>query len=172
MTFDGPLVLFKGKTLDDLKNSLKVYINNTLTDAVDSVSIIDNVLTVQLKQAIKGNNTVVIDYNFYHIFMKAYNGCYAFIQKRYTWLLPLPTAMLPTHESVNATVNTELNALVKPIITNTFNSIEIVPVDVTPTLNATVQALIVNEVGYTEQPVISITSTLTLTVIKVGVTPV
>lgn len=116
MRYDNAVFFTGGTTLDDLKESMKVYVNNNLVDdGIVSVEVLGNVVTVVTKD-IRAGSTVKIQYNNMFVATTIYNNCIVPLTQEYTWTLPLLTieASFDAGEATGG-VSASLNAIVRGI---------------------------------------------------------
>lgn len=174
MTFSGPLIFLKNRTIDNLKASLKVYINGTVqsASAIKEVMVDNNVVTVLFTNDVKGSSTVKIAFNNPYLFMLAYNGCYAAIKQEYSWTLPIPTTRSSSTEKVKANIQANANVVVSPIITSTRGVSEACTSNISTTLNATVRPTVPSTRGVSEQCEAAITSSVSISVSQAGTVPI
>lgn len=171
MTFSGSLVFLNNTSFNTLLKSIKVYVNDTALDAsAIDVSIDKNVLFVIVKDGVRGGRTVRIDYNCPFLFIKAYNGSFAYIKQTYSWYLPL--AKIHQKDTCEPALTSTLNVSVKEIITRHLAVQEKPSVDISSTLNLAVNEITTTEVKVVENSPISLTTSLSISVTQVGATPI
>lgn len=176
MTFKGPLIFKKDKTIEDLKQALNVYINGALLkkDKISSININDNSLIIILVDDVKGGSTVRIEYSsFIYLVMRIYNNCYKRIKADYTWKLPVNNIYGTHEESLTFSVEaTSLNINMRPIITTKLPCEEITDVNIQPELDCKVRQIITTTLNNTEDIEVVVNNELTLTVSLVGTSPI
>lgn len=168
MTFSGPVILLNNKTIRDLSASLKVYVDNVAVQATASIN--GNSLIVTLNEPARAGLTVTIDCNNPYLFIKAYNGCYAYTKQRYSW--DLPVAPIKQLEESFVETSASLNAVVKGMITtNVFNE-DSASVPISASLNAIIREIQVTNNASEEEASATVGGTVAVTVRQVGETPV
>ena len=175
MRYDNAVFFTGGTTLDDLKESMKVYVNNNLVDDdIVSVEVLGNVVTVVTKD-IRAGSTVKIQYNNMFVATTIYNNCIVPLTQEYTWTLPLLTIEASfdageTEANIVATLNAVVTGIQYPKLST--------PEDAT---SSSVDTLLDCQVKQIMHPALSISSsetdsfvsaTLSVTVTLVGTTPI
>ena len=173
MAFEGPLVFLNGTDINDLKRYITASVGNTSVE-IESVTIVDNVLEVYLKEDVPGSKTVTISYNFYPLVMRAYNGCFAVIKKSYTWQLPSPTIRASISELAKAQITPTLSAMVLPITTRRITqATEYARADITASVDAIVREIKTSALNVSSENVNGyVTSTVSAIVTLVGTSPI
>lgn len=172
MTFDGPLVFKKGRTISALRESLKVYINNVLYTGLVTISISSAILTVILADDVIGGKTVRIECNCDYLGVQLYNGCIIKASQSYSWSLPLPTTNLSAHDTARISVDTINNIQVHPIVSSTLNTKDIIPIGIQPYFIINVNEIATHNVTHVDNLVASVSNTISIEVQQVGASPV
>lgn len=172
MTFEGPLVFKKGRTIATLRDSLKVYINNALYTGLVTISIASTILTVILADDVIGGKTVRIECNCDYLGVQLYNGCIIKASQSYSWSLPLPTTRFGAHDAARVSVDTTNTIQVRPIVSSTLNTEDVIPVGVQPYYTIGVNEIITHSVPYVDNLVASVSNTVSIEVQQVGTSPV
>ena len=172
MTFDGPLVFLKDRNIKDLKSSLMVSIEGVLQDASDvlDVTVNNNVLTVSLVEAVRGGNSVKIDFKCPYLAVIYRNNCFAAINQSYTWKLPIAPAR--AHEDIGANIMPSAEIIVRPIITSQRGSTDTCNVSLNPALDANVRAIITNTFGASDTCDVNIACSVNVSVSQAGTVPI
>lgn len=176
MTFEGPLVFLRGRNIEDLKQALNVYINNSLMSKEDiaSIDLNANTITVTMVNDVKAGSTVRIDYSsLTYLVMRIYNKCYKRIVANYTWTLPINKIAASHEETIGFSVSSAaIDINMRPIITTTLPCKENVTVSIQPELSCEVKELVKTNIDNYEDIDVSVDSELTLTVSLVGTSPI
>lgn len=178
MTFEGPLVFLNDRNINDLKWSLKVYVDGTAIEDLDDfneieeVTVEKNVLYVKLKKDVRGGKTVLIEYNFPYIAMEAYNNSYIAITQDYSWLLPLPTTRSSYDEAISVGITPSLTANVIPLATNDKVYEENLDLSIEPTIDLDVKEVVRTHKPYNENLNLQINAEVSLAVTLTGTSPI
>ena len=175
MRYDNAVFFTGDTTLDDLKESTRLYVNDSLVqDGIVSLEVLGNVITVTTTD-IRAGSRVKIAYNNMFVATTIYNNCIVPLEQENTWTLPL----LTIRESLDAgdastNVDASLNATVRGIQYPKL----ITPKDITgstvdATLNCQVRQIMNKPLTIpSSEASTSVSATLSATVTLVGSTPI
>ena len=176
MTFPTRLIILLGRTVDHFKRAITVTIDNKVVpNAVDRVTVNNNIVTVILKEAVKGGKTVKLDYNFFFLAGIMPNNCYVATTQTYTWSLPLPTIRVSYKEKVSVGIKGTLNAIVTgPTVRDMPQNVpEIVPIVMDPRLDCTIGIIRHPALtGSYERVDVSVKGSVDIEISQVGTSPV
>jgi len=180
ITYNYPVVLLPGKTLDDFKKSIKLYINNSLltSNSVDSLIIDENVITIRTKEDIGSDRTLKIVFDLPPLtvaLLTTDGGLNTNFMKEFSWTFVRP---IVTHERTlqteysSATIKGAIDIQVREIITSNVPCLEAIPTVLKPSLNIVVSEIIIPSKQHYEEVPIDMTSALSLKISQTGDTPV
>lgn len=174
MTFERPLVYLGGYKASDFIKAIRVYINDVLQpeSAIESIEVTSNTVKVLMVNDVRAGSKVLVDFNFHYVCSIAYNGCYAEIEKKYAWELATPTSYISFNDEVNVSVNADLYALVKPLVTTNMPISDVANITVASALELAYKQVYERPLAVADTCSISVTSTLELTVSQVGASPI
>ena len=175
MRYDNAVFFTGGTTLDDLKESTRLYVNDSLVqDGIVSLEVLGNVITVTTTD-IRAGSRVKIAYNNMFVATTIYNNCIVPLEQENAWTLPLLT-IRESLDAGNASANVDasLNAIVRGIQYPKL----VAPKDTTgstvdATLNCQVRQIMNKTLSIpSSEASTSVSATLSATVTLVGSTPI
>lgn len=180
ITYKFPVVLLPGKTIEDFKKSIKLYINGSLikSNTVESLVIEENVVTIMTKEPIGPDLTFKILFDLPPLtvaLLTTDGGLNTSFMKEFSWIVKRP---IVTHERTlqteysSATIKGAIDIQVREIITSNVPCLEAIPTALKPSLNIVVSEIIIPSKQHYEEVPIDMTSALSLKISQTGDTPV
>lgn len=174
LTFVGRVVLLKDHNKYDLLNALIITVDGTVINSAELpvFEINNNTIYFELPDSVPGGTEVTIDLNFPYIVTTAYNNCFLYIEKVYTWLTPSPRIVVEHNELANIDMVPNLDVTMSELKTSELEHKEEIDVELDGSIDVTMNQLTTKNESFSETMSTTMESSVNIVVTLTGTTPI